>query len=197
MFCLTLFFRTFLKNIDALKKEFKLSDSIAVFASARRNGNTGQFIDWIAEELSIEVIDLAEHDISAYDYDHKNIGDDFLPLMRKLNNYKKILFVTPVYWYGPSAQMKTFIDRTSDFLDVEELRDIGRQLRGKMAYVVCTSISDEADTSFINALKDTFVYLGMEYGGHVHANCVEGYIKEHYQQDVNHFVDSVKASVSV
>lgn len=36
-----------------------------------------------------------------------------------------------IYWYGPWAQMKVFIDRASDFLDVECLRDTGRQIKGK------------------------------------------------------------------
>jgi multimeric flavodoxin WrbA len=174
-----------------------LNNAIAVFASARRNGNTGKFIDWISGDLGIEVIDLSEKNISPYDYDHRNINDDFLPLMQQLLEYEKIIFVTPVYWYGPSAQMKIFIDRTSDFLDLEELKDIGRRLRKKMAYIVCTSISSDADSSFINSLKDTFEYLGMKYGGYVHANCENGYIQENYRQDVNSFLSSVKESAYV
>jgi len=174
-----------------------LSNAIAIFASARRNGNTGKFIDWIADDLDIDVIDLSEKEISPYDYDHKNINDDFLPLMQKLLEYEKIIFVTPVYWYGPSAQMKIFIDRTSDFLDIEELKDIGRRLRDKTAYIVCTSISSDADNSFINSLKDTFEYLGMKYGGYIHANCEDGYVQENYSQDVDTFVSSVRESACV
>ena len=169
-----------------------MSNTIAVFASARRNGNTGKFIDWIASELGIEVIDLSEKDISPYDYDHKNINDDFLPLMQQLLEYEKIIFVTPVYWYGPSAQMKIFLDRTSDFLDLEELKDVGRLLREKIAYIVCTSISSDADSSFINSLTDTFGYLGMKYGGYVHANCEDGYIQDNYRQDVKKFLQLVQ-----
>lgn len=171
-----------------------MSDAIAIFASARRNGNTGKFIDWIARDLDIEVIDLAEKNISPYDYDHGNIADDFLPLMNQLLEYESIIFVTPVYWYGPSAQMKVFIDRTSDFLDLDELKDIGRRLRGKKAYIVCTSISNDADSSFLGSLKDTFRYLGMEYGGHVHANCENGFVQSNYQQDVEKFVSSIRLS---
>ena len=174
-----------------------MSKTIAVFASARRNGNTGEFIDWIATQLGIEVIDLSDKDISPYDYDHKNINDDFLPLMRELLSYEKIIFVTPIYWYGPSAQMKVFIDRTSDFLDVEELKEIGRQLRKKTAYIACTSISNDADSSFINSLKDTFGYLGMNYGGYVHANCEGGYIQENYEKDVDKFIGSIKSKTLV
>jgi len=174
-----------------------MSKTIAVFASARRNGNTGKFIDWIAGELDIEVIDLSEKVISPYDYDHKNINDDFMPLMKDLLSYENIIFVTPVYWYGPSAQMKIFIDRTSDFLDVDKLKDIGRKLRHKTAYIVCTSISDDADNSFLNSLKDTFGYLGMSYGGYVHANCENGYIQNIYQEDVDRFIHLVKNEESV
>ncbi len=171
-----------------------MSNAIAIFAGARRNGNTGQFIDWIAKDLEIDVIDLSEKDISPYDYEHKNINDEFLPLMHRLLEYEKIIFVTPVYWYGPSAQMKVFIDRTSDFLDIEELKDIGRRLREKTAYIVCTSISNDADESFLNSLKNTFGYLGMKYGGHVHANCEDGYVQKNYRQDVDRFVNSVRDS---
>jgi len=169
-----------------------LSKTIAIFASARRNGNTGKLIDWISDELDIKVIDLSEKTISPYDYDHNNINDDFIPLMKELLHYEKLIFTTPVYWYGPSAQMKTFIDRTSDLLDIEELKEIGRRLRGKTAYIACTSISSDADDTFLQSLQNTFRYLGMNYGGHIHANCENGYIKDHYQEDVNTFTAPLK-----
>jgi len=172
-----------------------VNDTIAIFASARRNGNTGKFIDWIGSELNIDIIDLSKKNISAYDYEHKNIDDDFIPLMNNLLEYEKLIFVTPVYWYASSAQMKVFIDRTSDLLDLEEFQDMGRRLREKTGYVVCTSISTEADHSFVNSFRDTFEYLGMKFGGHIHANCKEGYIKSQYTNDVADFVQSVKNSV--
>lgn len=165
-----------------------MSKTIALFASARRCGNTGKFIDGIAAELDIEVIDLAQKRISPYDYEHKNIHDDFVPLVKELLMADNILFVTPVYWYGPSAQMKVFIDRCSDFLDVEELKEMGRELRQKTAYIVSTSISEDADEAFLSSLKNTFAYLGMRYGGRVHANCEDGYLPDNYQKDVAGFL---------
>ena len=172
-------------------EDLKLTKAIALFASARRNGNTGKFIDWIAEDLNMQIIDLSEKKLSPYDYEHKNSNDDFIPIVNQLLDYEKIIFVTPVYWFGPSAQMKIFIDRTSDFLDVDKLKDIGRKLKNKTAYIVCTSISDDADKSFINSLKDTFEYLGMNYGGYVHANCENGYTPTLYKDDVNEFIHSI------
>lgn len=168
-----------------------MNDIVAIFGSARRDGNTGKLMDWIGGKLDIDIIDLGGKNISPYDYEHKNINDDFIPLMNQLLDYPKIIFASPVYWYAASAQMKVFIDRTSDFLDVEDLKHIGRRLRGKTGYVVCTSISREADSSFINSFRDTFAYLGMKYGGHVHANCIDGYLPDQYAEEVERFVQNV------
>lgn len=169
-------------------------NTIAIFASSRSQGNTRQFMDWIANELAIEVIDLADQSISPYDYEHRNMDDDFLPLMRHVLKHQNIIIASPVYWYSVSAQMKVFIDRTSDFLAVDELKAMGRQLRGKTAYVVCTSISEEVDPPFIAALKDTVEYLGMTFGGYAHADCGQGYRPEQYQEDVDKFVELISSS---
>jgi multimeric flavodoxin WrbA len=176
-------------------KEKSMSETIAVFGSARRNGNTGKLIDLVSERLGINVIDLADKEISPYDYEHKNIDDDFISVMEEVLGHENIIFVSPIYWFAMSAQMKTFIDRMSDFLDVDELKDRGRALRGKTGYVVCTSISLEADQSFLSSFKNTFEYLGLKYGGHVHANCSDGYIAHHYIDDVDYFVQLVKNSM--
>ncbi|MCF6324474.1 MAG: NAD(P)H-dependent oxidoreductase [Gammaproteobacteria bacterium] len=171
-----------------------MKDTIAIFASARRNGNTGKFIDWIGNELDIDIIDLSEKNISPYDYEHNNLNDDFIPLINQLLGYEQIIFVTPIYWYSSSAQMKIFMDRIADLLYLEELKDKGRKLRDKTGYVVCTSTSDVANQSFLNIFKDTFEYLGMNYGGYVHANCANGYSPNEYREDVSKFVELVKCS---
>ena len=153
-----------------------MSDALALFASSRRNGNTGQLMDRIARELDIEVIDLATKKISAYDYEHRNRSDDFEPLMRRVLESDNLILASPVYWYGVSPPLKVFLDRITDFLDLPDLLDQGRRLRGKRAYVVCTSIYPQVPPSFLGSLVDTFEYLGMVYGGIAHANCADGYV---------------------
>jgi multimeric flavodoxin WrbA len=150
-------------------------DAIALFSSSRRNGNTGQLIDLIARELEIEVIDLGELDISSFDYEHRNRNDDFEPLMRRLLGFNQLIFASPVYWYSVTAGMKMFLDRFSDYLDLADLLAEGRRLRGKQAYIACTSICTEAPASFIDTFVDTFDYLGMHYRGIAHVNCSDGY----------------------
>jgi multimeric flavodoxin WrbA len=166
--------------------------AIALFSSSRRNGNTGQLMDRIASELGIEVIDLATKNMSAYDYEHRNRDDDFEPLMRRILEFDRIIFASPVYWYAVSPAMKVFLDRISDFLDLPDLLDDGRRLRGKYGYVVCTSIYDEAPASFIGAFVDTFNYLGMRLGGVAHANCRDGYVPARHDGEATAFAKRLR-----
>ncbi len=150
-------------------------------------------MDRIAGELQIEVVDLTEKAISAFDYEHRNRNDDFESLMDYVLGFEQIMFASPVYWYAASPPMKIFIDRISDLLDLPDLMEQGRRLRGKTAYVVCTSVYDEVPAPFLGAFQETFSYLGMQYGGCVHANCDDGYIPLKYEDDVEIFINRVRA----
>lgn len=151
------------------------ASAIALFSSGRRHGNTGQLIDTIAAGANLEVVDLAPLDIAPYDYEHSNRDDDFEPLMQRVLDVPRIVFATPVYWYGPNGPMKIFLDRVCDLLDLPELKPQGRRLREKTAYVVSTSIYPDAPEPFVEMFRDTFEYLGMRYGGIAHLDCRDGY----------------------
>src|SRR5262245_42449680 len=110
-----------------------MSDAIALFASSRRNGNTGQFLDRIAAESSIEIVDLAPMRISQYDYEHRNRDDDFEPLMQRVLAYDQIILASPIYWYAISPPLKVFLNRITDFLDLPDLLNDDRRLRRKTA----------------------------------------------------------------
>jgi multimeric flavodoxin WrbA len=167
--------------------------TIALFASSRRHGNTGQLMDQVSQALEIEVIDLGDKVISAFDYQHRNRKDDFEGVMARVLEFEQIIFASPVYWYAVSAPMKTLLDRISDLLDVPELLAQGRALRGKHAHVVCTSIVDQVPPSFINAFQETFSYLGMRFGAVAHVNCVDGYIPSRHEGEVQSFIRTVRS----
>lgn len=171
-----------------------MPNAIALFASSRRNGNTGQLMDRIAAELNIEVVDLSSRRISAYDYEHRNRDDDFEPLMKRILEFEQIIFASPVYWYAVSPPMKVFIDRITDLLELPDLLSDGRRLRGKTAYIVCTSIYDEAPRSFVGSFTDTFDYLGMRFGGIARANCRDGYDSARHSLEADRFVRLVRSS---
>jgi multimeric flavodoxin WrbA len=165
-----------------------MDSTIALFSSARRHGNTGQLMDRVAAAGNIEVIDLGERNIAPYDYEHRNRSDDFEPLMYKLLGYRQLVFASPVYWYSCTPQMKSFLDRISDFLDLPELLEKGRGLRGKVGYVVCTSVYDEVAPSFLEMFRSTFGYLGMTFGGYLHVNCEAGYVARNHEGEIQEFL---------
>ncbi len=165
-----------------------MDSTIALFSSARRHGNTGQLMDRVADAGNVEVIDLAEKDIAPYDYEHRNRSDDFEPLMERLLDYKQIVFASPVYWYSCTPQMKAFLDRITDFLDLPELLEKGRGLRGKVGYVVCTSVYDEVAPAFLDMFRSTFGYLGMTFGGYLHVNCEAGYGARDHEGEIQDFL---------
>jgi multimeric flavodoxin WrbA len=171
-------------------------NAVALFSSSRRNGNTGKFVDRIATNLNIEVIDLARVRMSPYDYEHNNRDDEFEPLMKRVLDYEHLLFATPVYWYSVAPAMKVFLDRITDFTELPDLLNEGRRLRGKLGYVVCTSIYEEAPASFLNAFRDTFSYLGIEYGGVAHANCRDGYLPAKHDVDADLFAELLRVKSS-
>jgi multimeric flavodoxin WrbA len=153
-----------------------MRSTIALFSSARRHGNTGQFMDRIAGALGIETVDLCSLNLTPFDYQHRNRNDDFEPLMRRVLRHERILFATPIYWYAVSPAMKVFLDRLSDLLELPDLLETGRRLRGKTAYIVCTSVDAAPARQFIDAFTETFAYLGMHFGGAAHINCESGYL---------------------
>jgi multimeric flavodoxin WrbA len=174
-----------------------MQKTIALFSSSRRNGNTGRLIDRIGSELKIEIVDLAGLCISPFDYDHRNRDDDFEPLMRRVLTHDQIIFATPIYWYAVSAAMKVFLDRISDFLELPDLLADGRRLRGKSAYVVCTSASAEAAPEFMSAFDETFRYLGMRFGAALHVDCSDGYRADAHDPLALDFAARVRATGSV
>jgi multimeric flavodoxin WrbA len=174
-----------------------MGTAIALLGSSRRNGNTGQLMDHIATQLDIEVVDLGQIRMSCYDYEHRNRGDDFEPLMKRILEFDHIVVGSPVYWYSVSPPVKVFLDRITDFLDIPELLDDGRRLRGKTGHIVCTSIYDKAPSSFLGTLTATFEYLGMQIGGTVHAKCSEGYSRPTHESEVMAFARLIGASRNV
>jgi len=168
-----------------------MNDTIVLFSSSRKNGNTAKLLSSVASRVDVDILDLSEYNIGEYDYEHKNSDDDFLPLMHKVLDYEKIIFASPVYWYSVTPTMKKFLDRISDLLDVPELLPAGRRLRGKTAFVLCSSISTEVSSSFIGMFEETFNYLGMSYGGCLHADCADEYRAEVYDDDALRFVASL------
>ena len=145
------------------------SKKVIIVGSSRSNGNTSAIAEKIAIDIKADIIDLRDYAISHYDYESKNISDDFLPLIRSiLEKYDTIVFATPVYWYSMSAIMKVFFDRFSDLIKIE--KETGRKFRGKNMFVISNSYDEELDYDFCMPFRLTANYLGINYLGDKHVS---------------------------
>ncbi|MFD2164845.1 flavodoxin family protein [Thalassotalea euphylliae] len=137
-----------------------------ILGSSRPAGNTAHFVSELCKctQHHMKVFDLTDYRVEPFDYDYKNQDDDFMPLMREIiSDYEIILFASPVYWYSPSAQLKAFLDRLSDLLDID--KPLGRSLKGKYAGVIATGVQENSPSCFEEIFKLTFSYLHLNYIG--------------------------------
>ena len=145
------------------------SKKVIILGSSRSQGNTAKSIVAISEKYNIDVIDLNNYNFSYYDYESKNLNDDFLPLITSIiEKYDTLIFATPVYWYNMSGIMKVFFDRFSDLIRVK--KETGRKLKGKNMFVISNSHSDSIDKTFYIPFQKSADYLEMNYTGEIHLN---------------------------
>lgn len=167
-----------------------------IFGSANSKGHTAQLVEHIqmlasASDLAFDmkVFDLAQFEITPFDYAHRNRDDDFIPLIKQLVEFDGWIFASPVYWYSMSAQLKVFVDRLSDLLTIE--KPLGRQLRGKSTAVLATSASLELPNCFIEAFTLTFDYLGMDFITQLHCECSDGFDSSKHIKQLSRFVQQL------
>lgn len=83
--------------------------------------------------------------------------DDMIALTEKLLDADAVILGTPIYWWGPSAQMKAFIDRWYAPNQVE-----AREVRMRKPYALIATFGDsDAATArhTVGMLQDAFDYL--------------------------------------
>ena len=165
--------------------------SIIIFGSARKNGNTRKLVDHIRSIADIDLIDLNDYQMSYYDYEHRNQGDDFFPLMEHLLTYDIWVFATPVYWYSMSAVMKNFFDRMTDLLDIH--LDMKEQLKQTAIMLVCCGSDSEPIPGFALPFSETADYLGMQYLGDMHGWVENGEISGEVSQIAARFLGNIHA----
>jgi multimeric flavodoxin WrbA len=96
---------------------------LGIVGSPRRGGNTETLVDEVlrgAQEAgaTVEKVVLSDLTIAACDACDgcQGLGrcvheDDMVELVEKMARCQAWVLGTPVYWWGPSAQLKTFVDR--------------------------------------------------------------------------------------
>lgn len=150
---------------------------LGVIGSPRKKGNThilvSRILDGAKEEgADTEIIFLNDLDIRECDGCHScwkgrqcSKKDDMNVLYPKIIESDIIIFGTPVYWYGPTALMKCFIDRFVYF-NCPENRS---KIKGKAAVLAIPFEEDNIKTAdllirfFVKSLR----YLEMKIIGKI------------------------------
>jgi multimeric flavodoxin WrbA len=157
-----------------------------ILGSARNQGNTHQLAQRVAHDIQAALFNLADYDITPYDYAHHNRIDDFLPLMKQVLGFDHLILASPVYWYAPSSSMKMFLDRLSDLITIE--KDMGRQLRKKSAALLATGSDLTAPPCFEDIFQRTYNYLGITYQGFLYCPCDDDIEMHRHTATIEDFV---------
>ena len=148
-----------------------MAQVLGVVGSPRRNGNTHVLVEAILEGAKergagVETLFLDELTIRECDGCHAcwkgkpcPKDDDMNAVYPKLIASDAIVFGTPVYWYGPTALMKAFIDRLVYF-NCPEHRE---RIRGKAVAIAVPFEEENPDTGapLVDFFERCFHYLEM------------------------------------
>jgi len=150
---------------------------LGVVGSPRRNGNTHILVSRIlegakeagaaAEILLLNGLSIAECDGCHVCWEGKGCSksDDMSDIYQKIIEGDVIVFGTPVYWYGPTALMKGFMDR---FVYFNCPANRGRII-GKWGVIAVPFEEENPETAalVVAFFERSLAYLGMELVGKI------------------------------
>lgn len=148
---------------------------VALVGSPRKGGNTDLLVDAFiegAEPAGAEVDKVYLNGLKIRGCQgclacHKDgkcrQKDDMIDLHGRLLDADVWLLATPVYWWGPTAQIKTAIDRMYCLCFGENLK----KLQGKKVALI-TASADEPENAtphLVGMFRESFEFIKMEWAG--------------------------------
>jgi multimeric flavodoxin WrbA len=150
---------------------------LGLVGSPRKNGNTHVLVATMLEGAgsagaATELLLLGDLRIRECDGCHAcwsgkpcTKNDDMNALYPRIGESDVIIFGTPVYWYGPTALMKAFIDRLVYFNCPENRKLIA----GKQAAIAAPLEENDAQGAalLLTFFEKCFAYLEMDLAGSI------------------------------
>jgi multimeric flavodoxin WrbA len=148
-----------------------MNNILGVVGSPRKNGNTHIIVSKILEGaknkgsdtelIFLDDLRILECDGCDVCFKGKNCikMDDMNKIYPKIIKSDIIIFGTPVYWFGPTALMKAFLDRFVYF-NYKKNRE---KIRGKIAVIVVPFEDEIFETASptVQMFEKSFEYLEM------------------------------------
>jgi multimeric flavodoxin WrbA len=144
---------------------------LGIQGSPRKNGNTHILVDKVLEGARdagarTEMLQLGDLTIRECDGCHLcwqgdecPMDDDMTDIYPKLVESDAVVFGTPLYWYGPTALMKAFLDRFVYF----NCPDNHAKIRGKHAVLAVPFEEHDLDAAapLVAMFEKSLAYLEM------------------------------------
>ena len=154
-----------------------MKNILGVVGSPRRNGNTHILVSRILDGArkagaDSDIIFLDSLDVQECNGCHAcwnggvcSKNDDMNAIYPGIIASDAIIFGTPVYWYGPTALMKAFLDRFVYFNSPENRAKI----RGKSAVIAVPFEEENPETAapLVAMFEKSFRYLELKFAGKI------------------------------
>jgi len=177
--------------------------TVVLFGSPHKNGNTIQLVKSMTDTLkkkghSVRIFYLNNLNIRPCQGCYRcikngicKIDDDMKDICKHIMESDLIIYATPIYWFGPSAQLKLVMDRSIAFMDEKE----NSRVAGKKSITLITFADSNMDTCkpTVDIFKKTFDFLKIRYIGGVEVpGCQEGKtIKADFIKKVKKLADAL------
>jgi len=122
-------------------------------SSPRRKGNTNTLAKWVRAGAESAGAAVTEVDLARLKYKANGctacmkcqktarfecaIRDEASPILKSVSKYDTLIFATPVYFWGPNAQLKLFLDRMYCQAKFRP-NEVVNNLRGKTLALIAT-----------------------------------------------------------
>ncbi len=177
--------------------------AVILFGSPRKNGNTIELARIMLDALkskdhSVRMLYLNDLNIRPCQGCYTclksgvcKINDDMKDIRKYILESDLVVYATPVYWFGPSAQLKLVMDRSIAFMDEQH----NSRIAGKKAITLLTCADDHSDTCrpTLDIFNKTFALLKLVNLGHVAAlSCTgTGSVAETYKESTRRLAESL------
>lgn len=153
---------------------------IVLMASPKKDGNTAALVEWVAKGArakgaDVEIVNTALlkyktngciscRACQASDKYECAVNDDALPVLSGMAKADVIVMATPLYFFGPSAQLKLIFDRIfSLYKWNNKTGAFTTPLKGKTLVLVASAFEDIGLDVLEKPFKITADYTGMKF----------------------------------
>jgi multimeric flavodoxin WrbA len=166
--------------------------TVILFGSPRKDGNTILLAKAVSETLkarggNVRMLYLNDMNIRPCQGCYAclkdgscRMNDDMKDIRKYVLESDLIVYASPVYWFGPSGQLKVAMDRSIAFMDEE----YNSRIKGKKVITLMTFADESLDTCepALGMFRKTFDLLNLSWIGGVEApGCTgKGEVREEY-----------------